>query len=143
MKVNNGLLRCLFLFTTVFMARCSTKTGVDVDDELPANEFNLGKAREEALKLSNLIYQRYEFWNEKTYPFFLYSSNMPDYAWDILKYKIAIKTLMKPKTESPLLKIDRVMITAMRSTAVKCNGFLVGRQQPHLKMASPPPWSGI
>ena len=97
MKVNNGLLRCLFLFSTVFMARCSTKTGVDVDDELPANEFNLGKAREEALKLSNLIYQRYEFWNEKTYPFFLYSSNMPDYAWDILKYKIAIKTLMKPK----------------------------------------------
>ena len=97
MKVINGLLASLLLISTLYMAACTIKTGVDVDEELPVDNFDLITAREQALKLANLIYQRYEFWNEKTYPFFLYSSNMPNYAWDILKYKVAIKILMKPK----------------------------------------------
>jgi hypothetical protein len=77
--------------------RLSEKNGIDDDEELPLEKFDLEKARAAAQKTANLIYQRFEFWNEKTYPFFLYSSNMPDYAWDILKYKIAMKMLMKPE----------------------------------------------
>ena len=94
----------LFLLLGILLVFGSVKTGIDDDEELPLDKFDLKKARGEAEKLANLIYQRFEFWNEKTYPFFLYSSNMPDYAWDILKYKIAIKTLMKPNDNNDRTK---------------------------------------
>lgn len=49
------------------------------------------KARSEASRAANLIYQRYEFHNFDWYQFFLITWNMPDSAWDILKYKVALK----------------------------------------------------
>ncbi len=82
--------------------RLSEKTGIDEDSELPLSILDLGKAKEEAFRLANLIHQRFELWNENTYPFFEYSSNMPDYAWDMIKYKIAMKALMKPAEEEDL-----------------------------------------
>jgi len=51
----------------------------------------LHAAKSQADKLANLIYQRFEFHNKDWFQFFMGSSNMPDYAWDILKYKVAKK----------------------------------------------------
>lgn len=53
----------------------------------------MSRAKLEADKLANLIYQRFEFHNKDWFQFFLGSSNMPDYAWDILKYKICKKAI--------------------------------------------------
>ena len=50
-------------------------------------------AKQLADKLANLIYQRFEFHNKDWFQFFMGSSNMPDYAWDILKYKICKKAI--------------------------------------------------
>jgi hypothetical protein len=48
--------------------------------------------------LANLIYQRFEFNNSLRFQFFLESSNMASFAWDILKYKFAKKILEKNST---------------------------------------------
>eukprot|EP01038_Epipyxis_sp_PR26KG_P015090 gene15090-20305_t len=42
---------------------------------------------------ANLIYQRYEFHNFSRFQFFIESSNIPNFGWDLIKYKIARKIL--------------------------------------------------
>lgn len=54
---------------------------------------NFDKALEAVNKAANLVYQRFEFHNKVTFQFFLESSNMPTYAWDLIKYKLALKIL--------------------------------------------------
>lgn len=44
-------------------------------------------------EVANLIYQRYEFHHEQRYQFFIESSNLPCYGWDLIKYKFAKKIL--------------------------------------------------
>ena len=61
------------------------KTSVSIDD--------LTVAKQAADKIANLIYQRFEFHNKDWFQFFMGASNMPDYAWDILKYKICKKAV--------------------------------------------------
>ena len=57
-------------------------------------DIDLEAGRKHAQKTINLIYHRFEFWNVDRYPFFLYSMNFPDFAWDTLKYKFALKALL-------------------------------------------------
>lgn len=54
---------------------------------------NLTKGIEEAEAVVNLIHFRYEMNNHYRKQFFLAAGNMPDFTWDILKYKFAIKML--------------------------------------------------
>ena len=54
-------------------------------------KLNYNEAKEEVNKLANLVYQRFEYHNFNRYQFILASSAMPDYTWDILKYKFAKK----------------------------------------------------
>ena len=79
--IRGAWLVCLAIGFCVTVAngerKLSEKTEIDADEDLPLSIFDLDKARESALNLANLIYQRFEFWNEDTYPFFIYSSNMP------------------------------------------------------------------
>ena len=51
------------------------------------------RAIDEATNVANLIYQRFDIYNEYRFQFFLSSMNMPAFAWDILKYKFAMKIL--------------------------------------------------
>lgn len=51
------------------------------------------KALDRLNNITNLIYQRYEFHNTQTFQFFLESSNLPFYAWDLIKFKLAQKIL--------------------------------------------------
>lgn len=54
------------------------------------------KVIEQINKVTNLIYQRYEFHHTQRYQFFLESQNMPVYGWDLMKYKVALKILSPP-----------------------------------------------
>jgi hypothetical protein len=56
-------------------------------------ETGLQKALQLLDKTVNLIYQRFEFHNWHQYQFFLGSSNMPSYGWDLIKYRVAKKVL--------------------------------------------------
>lgn len=58
----------------------------------------LESALSKGFNTSNLIYQRFEFYNPMRIQFFLASANMPSQAWDILKYKVATKTLLGNST---------------------------------------------
>ena len=54
---------------------------------------NYNVAISSAKQTLNLIYQRFEYHNWYWYQFFLGSFNMPTSAWDVLKYKVAKKSL--------------------------------------------------
>jgi len=54
-------------------------------------KLDYNEAKAEVNKLVNLVYQRFEYHNFNRYQFILASSAMPDYTWDILKYKFAKK----------------------------------------------------
>ena len=56
------------------------------------------RAKEELNRVANLIYQRYEYGNAYRYQFFLGSANMGSFAWDILKYKFAIRMVESNST---------------------------------------------
>jgi hypothetical protein len=57
-------------------------------------EFDLDLAERRAQKMINLIFQRFEMWHPTRRLFFLYIMNIPDWGWDIMKYKLALKTLL-------------------------------------------------
>lgn len=54
-------------------------------------DVDLDKAKAEADKVANLVYQRYEYHNATTFQFFIESANMPTMTWDMIKYKVAKK----------------------------------------------------
>ena len=56
--------------------------------------FNLNLGIRRAQYTANLVYQRFELWHPRRYLFFLYIHNIPTWGWDILKYKLALKTLL-------------------------------------------------
>jgi len=67
-------------------------SGTGKVDEYAA--FDLNKAIRRAQYTANLIHQRFELWHPRRYLFFLYIQNIPEWGWDILKYKLALKTLL-------------------------------------------------
>ena len=52
---------------------------------------DLAKAKEQLFRLTNLIYQRFEFGQKYRYQFFLGSMNFGVQTWNILKYKFCEK----------------------------------------------------
>lgn len=60
------------------------------------------RTRQEAARAASLIYERYEFSNRTYQQYFNIIWNMPDYAWDILKYKIATK-LFRPDSRIDMI----------------------------------------
>ena len=58
--------------------------------------FDFTEALASINKITNLIYQRFEFHNAERYQFFLEAQNMPTYGWDLIKYKLALKLLSPP-----------------------------------------------
>jgi hypothetical protein len=58
---------------------------------------SLNSARSAALRTLNLIYQRYEFSTPRI-QFLLVSANMPNSAWNIMKYKTATKFVNQKST---------------------------------------------
>jgi hypothetical protein len=69
------------------------------------------RAKELIHDTANLIYRRFEFDRESTYQFFLEVSNMPPYAWDIQKYKIA-KKMVDGTNSSYLMVFGGSSVTA-------------------------------
>lgn len=59
--------------------------------ELSESAYDLEKAKTLANNVANLVYQRFEFNHSQRFQFFIEASNMPEYGWDIIKYKIAKK----------------------------------------------------
>lgn len=58
---------------------------------------SLNDAKSAALRTLNLIYQRYEFSTPRI-QFLLVAANMPNSAWDIMKYKTATKFVNRKST---------------------------------------------
>jgi hypothetical protein len=54
---------------------------------------NISLARERGYELYDLIYHRWEFNSTRSHLFFLGSANMPARAWDMMKYKVALKIM--------------------------------------------------
>lgn len=48
--------------------------------------------------VANLIYQRFEFHRKNEYQFFTGAANIGEMAWDIMKYKFALKMLASNST---------------------------------------------
>ena len=63
-------------------------------------DFDLDTAMQRAQENANLIYQRFEYWHPTRRLFFLYIANIPEWGWDILKYKLALKTLLPSSDRS-------------------------------------------
>ena len=86
----------LWLICSLF-ALCMSTTVTDIDNDtiMPLDVMDLGTAIKEAHSKLDLIHQRFEMWDPLRRPLHLYVMNMPDYAWDILKYKIIIKMMRK------------------------------------------------
>jgi hypothetical protein len=73
------------------------------------------KALRSINKVANLIYQRFEFHHTDRFQFFIESSNLPVYGWDLIKYKIAIKILSfqsQEKHENYLMTFGGSSVTA-------------------------------
>ena len=85
----------LLLLALPFKNIEASKTNMkSLDNSMFWKSINVVEAKREINKVANLIYQRYEYHNKDWRQFFLGSSNMPNFAWDIVKYKIANKILM-------------------------------------------------
>jgi hypothetical protein len=61
---------------------------------------------------ANLVYQRYEFHRQDLFQFFIESSNMPQYAWDLIKYKLAEKIVRGDENEQYLMIFGGTSVTA-------------------------------
>jgi hypothetical protein len=60
---------------------------------LDASAYDFNKAKSLASTLLNLIYNRYEMYDEPGSQFFLTANNYGSFHWDIIKYKYASKIL--------------------------------------------------
>eukprot|EP01033_Poteriospumella_lacustris_P017146 gene17146-12265_t len=72
----------------------------------------LSKALELLDDAANLIYQRFEFHNKDWFQFFIESSNMPNYGWDLIKYKLAEKIVRGNSDEQYLMIFGGTSVTA-------------------------------
>ena len=87
----------VFLGCAVFLSavQCSFFRSDGLNQEhhrkLADGAYDLEKAKHLANNVANLVYQRFEFNHTQRFQFFIEASNMPEYGWDILKYKIAKK----------------------------------------------------
>ena len=61
-------------------------------------EIQFQRAKEELNRVANLIYHRFEYNNSYRYQFFLGSSNMGTFTWDLLKYKFALRMVQSNST---------------------------------------------
>ena len=86
------LVLCLLGVAFIFIGTCNCIKG-QRERRLHTQTFDLKIAEELSHKLTNLIYQRFEFFDKYRYQFFLGSSNIPSTAWDVLKLKICMKAL--------------------------------------------------
>eukprot|EP00605_Chrysophyceae_sp_TOSAG23-4_P002999 GSChrysophyteH1.ASY1.ANO1.3304.1 assembled CDS len=73
--------------------------------ESESSDFDLDLAEFRAQKVVNLIFQRFEMWHPTRRLFFWYIMNIPNWGWDILKYKLALKTLLPHDAQSEFLFI--------------------------------------
>jgi hypothetical protein len=87
-------------------------------DEIKNKKINVNfeKALEMIQKVSNLIYQRFEFQDYNRFQFFIGSSNFPSDAWDLIKYKVAQRVLLfqsgKTQNASYLMTFGGSSVTA-------------------------------
>ena len=58
--------------------------------------FDLDVAERRAQNMVNRIYYRFDMWHPTRKLFFAYILNIPEWGWDILKYKLALKVLLEP-----------------------------------------------
>jgi len=84
--------------------------GESTDDGEKSN-FHFKKPLELINNIANLVYQRFEFHHKQRFQFFLGSANMPAYAWDLIKYKIAKKILLR-QNETYLMIFGGSSVTA-------------------------------
>ena len=93
-----------------------------------ADAFDLDLAERRAQKVVNLIFHRFDMWHPTRRLFFAYILNIPEWGWDILKYKLALKVLLEPGAKAKMrfeggqgANADSLKSTSSRSASSNLN----------------------
>ena len=94
MVCTSDLLASLFIvISTGVIYSASLRSDTVKGRKLSDKNVDFQKARTLIADVTNLIYQRFEFHVFNQYQFFIGSATMGDTAWEIMKYKFAVKIL--------------------------------------------------